>query len=46
MIFDDLFTAIQKMTLMTNTGATVPIPINWADFQKVKTRIATFMEVS
>ncbi len=42
----DLITAIKAMTLMTNMGATIAPPINIADFEGIKTRINTFMEIS
>ena len=44
-ILIDLFLAIQKMTHQTNTGATVPQPINWSEFDAIKERVNKFMEI-
>jgi len=44
-ILDDLFNAIQKMTHNTPTGATIPTPLNWSEFEKIKSDLAKFMDV-
>lgn len=45
-IFDDLFTAIDNMTLKTSQGPTVPIPINKAEFDAIKNKVQEFMEIN
>jgi len=45
MILIELLSAIQKMTHSTPTGATIPQPLNWSQFEQVKTKIEKFMDI-
>lgn len=44
-IFDKLFDALKKMSHNTPTGPTQPTPINWSEFETIKSDINKFMDV-
>lgn len=44
-LINRLFDAIQTMTLKTNTGATIPEPINWTAFKQIKDTFNEFMTI-